>query len=335
MRKVGHSSRKDEGGAVAVVVAILAVVLIGAGALAVDMGRIAEKRGQLQNSADAGALAAAAYCAANAVDTCPSTAFSEAQAQADQYAQANKRTPSENLAPVQTVFPDNHTVQVTAATDDNGLAMTLAKALGITSVKVKATATASWGGPAGGPGAFPMTFAHCQFQDGSEQYIFTQGTTSCATDSPSGGVIPGGFEWTSPNVPGQPCTVKVQLDPATGKYYVPASPGAPMPHGSLGCTPSYFASKLNSVILIPVWDGTTNGLTGSKSWYYVKGFAAFFLEGYSFPGTTTSNWNPPPPQKTSANGLYGHFVEFVADPKDYFGSGYTGGGVTLPPRLIK
>jgi hypothetical protein len=51
--------KNEEQGAIAVVVAICLLVLIGAGAFAVDMGNLYWERRQLQNAADAGAMAAA------------------------------------------------------------------------------------------------------------------------------------------------------------------------------------------------------------------------------------------------------------------------------------
>ena len=53
-------SRRDDRGAVAVMVAVLAMVLLGVGALAVDFGQVYAKRGALQSSADLAALAGAA-----------------------------------------------------------------------------------------------------------------------------------------------------------------------------------------------------------------------------------------------------------------------------------
>lgn len=65
------SSREDrEGGAVASIVAVLAAggVLLGALAISVDVGRVMLERRELQNAADAGALAAAQACARNQDD---------------------------------------------------------------------------------------------------------------------------------------------------------------------------------------------------------------------------------------------------------------------------
>jgi len=52
-------SLKDQAGAVAVTVAILMFVLVGIAALAIDIGYLLVTRNELQNVADAAALAAA------------------------------------------------------------------------------------------------------------------------------------------------------------------------------------------------------------------------------------------------------------------------------------
>ena len=54
--------RDDERGASAVLVAILLVPLLGFAAIALDVGALYVERGQLQNGADAAALAIAQDC---------------------------------------------------------------------------------------------------------------------------------------------------------------------------------------------------------------------------------------------------------------------------------
>jgi Flp pilus assembly protein TadG len=55
----------DNKGTVAVIVALLLIVIIGAAAMAIDVGRLAVSKNELQNAADAGALAAARRLGAN------------------------------------------------------------------------------------------------------------------------------------------------------------------------------------------------------------------------------------------------------------------------------
>ena len=61
-RLVSRIKGSSERGAAGVTVAVMMLVLIGAGAMAVDVGQIYAERAQLQNGADSGALAVARSC---------------------------------------------------------------------------------------------------------------------------------------------------------------------------------------------------------------------------------------------------------------------------------
>ena len=61
-RVIGHLRRNERGG-ISVMVALLMVVLLGAAAVAIDTGLIYAERAELQNGADAAALAIAEECA--------------------------------------------------------------------------------------------------------------------------------------------------------------------------------------------------------------------------------------------------------------------------------
>jgi hypothetical protein len=72
MKRAEPHLTKNDDGAVVVLVAIFMVVLVGLGSLVVDVGGLYWEKRQLQNAADAGALALAAQCAEGEVD-CGST----------------------------------------------------------------------------------------------------------------------------------------------------------------------------------------------------------------------------------------------------------------------
>lgn len=331
MRRVIPDSQtrlSSERGAVAVIVAVLMLALIGMGAVAVDIGRVAAEKAQLQNGADASALAIANYCVKN-----PATCQSTATSLANQYTPANS---NDNSAVVQSVsFPSVNTVTVATSTPASGLALTFARAFNTTSAQVQAGATASWGGPGSGPVVLPLTFAPCQFDttSGAEQAILTQGSTTCVSDNGSGQVISGGFSIVTSD-PGV-CSATVQPDdpstPGVIDPYLDSKTGASM---SNNCK-SVFPACLGTVVLFPVWDHL-NTLNGTNARYYIKGFAAFYLDGYRFPGISGGSTNLIVDSKGGqANGIQGHFIQYVADPTTYSGGGYTGGGATLPPTLIK
>src|SRR6478609_8524674 len=71
LRDLSKTKQGKERGATGVLVAVLMLVLIGAGALAVDTGEIYAEKAQLQNAADAGALAAAQRCHSAGTCTVP------------------------------------------------------------------------------------------------------------------------------------------------------------------------------------------------------------------------------------------------------------------------
>ena len=63
-RRVAQRLRRDERGAIGIIVAVLlgAGVLTGMGALVVDVGQLYQERAELQDSADAAALGVARSC---------------------------------------------------------------------------------------------------------------------------------------------------------------------------------------------------------------------------------------------------------------------------------
>jgi putative Flp pilus-assembly TadE/G-like protein len=74
--------RRDDRGAIAVLVAVLVAggVLLGAGALVIDVGEIYQNRAELQNGADAGALAVAKTCVLATCDPTVATSYADLNA---------------------------------------------------------------------------------------------------------------------------------------------------------------------------------------------------------------------------------------------------------------
>lgn len=314
------SPEDNERGVAGVIVAVMMVVLIGAGAVAVDVGQIYVERAQLQNGADAGALAVARSCQAGSCDA----------TLADGLANENSNDGASEVMDVEIAASQ---VTVTTATKNGTssfLSNMFSNALGADPVTVGAKSTASWGGPGAGPSALPLTFAPCQFDVGGGLHtILTHGTETCVSDSnPSGAAVPGGFEWLTPDTGACSATVFPD-DPDTSGVvdpYAMTKTGLSMP---TACK-TVIASYLDTVVLFPVFSHTAG--TGAGAKYYIKGYAAFLLVGYSFPGMEAGDQTG---LSGSKRGVRGKFVEFVADPTTYTGGGYSDGGVSLPPHLIK
>ncbi|BCW19908.1 hypothetical protein NtRootA9_26160 [Arthrobacter sp. NtRootA9] len=315
-RKKASSNEK---GAAGVTVAVMVLVLIGAGALAVDVGQIYAERAQLQNGADAGALAVARSCQPGPCNS----------GLAGPLANSNSNDNASN-ASVNLSVPGEVTVRTTTKNGTSSfLNKMFASALNAGPVSVAASATAAWGSPGSGPATLPITFAPCQFDvNGTVHTILTHGTETCVSDSPSGAAIPGGFEWLMPD-PGK-CRATVYPDDLTTAGvtdpYAKTNTGLSIPSECKPLIPTY----LNKVVLFPVFTPATG--TGAGGKYYIKGYAAFLLLGYSFPGAEGGDQTG---LGGSKRGVRGKFVEWVADPSLYGGGGYDGGGADLPPHLVK
>lgn len=287
---------ESERGAVAVIVALLLVALLGFGAIAVDYGMLSAQKAQLQNGADAAALAIAQDCAKRGTTLCKPAAAAKAL----EYAKSNTNSGMADApAPA---FPTAGTVVVTTeARDANGHGMTLwlANIFGISRAEVGAASTAKWGAPSGLTSALPVAFSECQFDlSGKEQLLTLHGTTTCVSSSPSGQIIPGGFGWLTPDS-GTVCGSTLTIaNPA-----VSSKNGDSMPNGTV-CKPE-FTKLQGQTVLLPVFDSIN-----ASGDFHIKGFAAFQLLGYNFP---SQSWNNNGTTKCtgSCTGVIGRFVEFV------------------------
>ena len=293
--------RHDESGAVAIVLAVAMVALIGATALTLDVGALYAERQQLQNGADAAAIAIAQDCATGSCGSPSATAQTLANSNANDAA-ANVNT---------VTFPSPGVVQVTAktrvaGTNAGSLALSFAPVLGITTRSVAASANASWGSPASGPAILPLAFAPCNFLlSGPTQVISMHGDsggTPCTSVSPSGQILPGGFGWL--NDPGNNCAANVSI--ATNAP-LSGSTGSSLP----GACAAVLTAHANKTILLPVYSDL--GGTGSGGWYVIRGWAAFQLLGWNFPGNKYNNTIYAVAKCSgSCKGLIGKFVNLVS-----------------------
>jgi Flp pilus assembly protein TadG len=283
---------RDERGAVAVMVALLLVPLMGFAAIGVDVAGMWSEHQQLQNGADAGALAIAQNCGRGA---CGDTAGT-----AQQLASANHVGPGAG-ASVVSLGASEVTVRATATR-----AHFFAPVLGIKSSQLSAQATVGWGSPSGGTAVLPLTFSWCEWKQQTvnglpsgttERVIYltkSSGTTDCT--GPSNNIVPGGFGWLTVN--SGTCGTRTSI--ADTIY---SDPGNSVPNG---CSTTDFSSLIGTTVLLPLFDSSAG--TGSSANYHLYGYAAFRLTGYSFGGQYSEGTST---CKGSARCVKGYFTRFV------------------------
>jgi hypothetical protein len=327
----------EERGASALLVALVMVILFGFLAVAADVGELVEERRQLQNGADAAALAVAKDCTTK--PSCGSAA-----ATANSYADQNATDGQSNIDEVcgngaglsgcsgPPTLPSGATgyVRVRTSTNevdnpgnptqvDHRFAPILSDAF--TGKTVHASAVAAWGSP-GGAEVLPLTMSICDFsQATSNGTTFTPGPPYSGTTSvirfhgdtgtptcpkgPAGKNVPGGWGYLETS---SGCSVDVDANST-----VAGEPGNDPPKSP--CTPSMF---LNKVVLVPIFDDVVGG--GSHESYHLKGFAAFYITGLRLGGNGSIWTTGATLAGCSGNDrcIGGYFVRFVA-PGDVFG----------------
>lgn len=318
----------EEHGASAVLVAILMVPLLGFAAIALDVGALYVERGQLQNGADAAALAIAQSCAAGGVCTAAATKPTAA-AFADDNANDGAATV---LTPE---FPTAQSVRITsstrvAGTNADAISHPFAQFIGIDSTTVRAAATAEWGGPGSGP-VLALALSWCEFQEslgasGNHVTIRTDTNKVCKR-TPSEEIIPGGFGWLD-NADACVAIINLSLNlDADNQLWVGSDAG--------GNVNTDCKSKLDSLrgttVLVPIYDRVRD--TGSNAEYRIFAFAGFTITGWNFPSTKVLDPLAPlcPPAAPAApkgpkapkpcnesdksnswNGIQGFFTEWVS-----------------------
>ena len=339
-----RSARGDDG-AVLVIVAVIMTALLGVGAMVIDLGALYVEKRQLQNGADAAALAVAQDCAqaGNCVVN-PGVA--------QQYADLNARDGTSAVDVVCGVGPGLNAcadpapagatgaigwVRVNTSTRSesggNQIDFLLGPVMGaLTGKTVHASAAAAWGSL--GHGAImPLTFSVCEWiaMGGSvlsgtfphdKTYIYFHGVgdpdekgLKCkpAPASPSGQDLPGGFGYLA----NASCISAI----AAGAW-VGVEPGNSFPKG---CNP---AAWLNTEVLIALYDDTTGNGNGGK--YHIAGFVGFKLLGYKFQGEgnpkAPADFSCPNPSGHGNGGnlvcLYGEFTRYTTDSTGFGGNDY-------------
>lgn len=198
---------QEDSGAVAVVVAVCLSALLGCAAIAIDFGAIFVERRELQNGADAAALAIAQDCAAD-----PTSAgcadLVTARTTARSYANANANDGASTVADHGVTFDmaaQKVTVKVDTydqtSADTSRLAHFFAPVIGVDSTPVTALGAAVWGAASmfgGGEADVPVSGSVCDFWPDAPEPVTPEQLDAYATSLPTvedlaaGGAITGG-----------------------------------------------------------------------------------------------------------------------------------------------
>lgn len=319
----------NERGAAGVMVAVLVPVLLGMGAVAVDVGNIFSERAQLQNGADSSALAIAQTCSKN-----PTGCAGGAQALANQYTPANSQSDNAVARSV-TLDTTAGTVTVQTSTPVGGLALTLAQAIGQKSMSVTASATARWGYPGSGAG-FPLGLSNACFDLTSaspsgllQKFSYKPsngnnngGDTKINCTNSSGTTIPGGWGWLA-QTPSGSC----QASTTAGGTV--ASDTGNNPASACSSTLTTWMNTLMAggtvKVEFPVFQQGTG--VGNTGYFTILGYATLQIYGWQFSGTGNTPYTYVPstiPNSVSCSGsercVIGKFVSFQST-----GTGGTGG----------
>lgn len=334
----------DERGAVAVIVAICAVLVFGLAAFVIDSSALYQERRELQNGADAAALAIAQDCV-EAIQASPLLGNAAClghnldHSEAQRYANANALegptcgdAAADDCANVDDVDVDlvEHSVSVKTSTRDQGdgassISYVFASVFGKSGKQVKAEARAVWGAPSNMP-SIPLAIDQCEatsvppgpsneivlvFHSGSDG---DEDSSPCTSGS-AGQDLPGGFGWL--DTPGEDCVASVNEDGEAG-----ADTGSDVQ--STGCEPEHFA--IGSTIALPVYEtAEANGNTGV---YGITGYVGFTITGYRFLGNNP-DWKAPasnPPCTPSKACLRGYFTTLIVHEGELGGTDF---GTTL------
>ncbi|WP_254699162.1 pilus assembly protein TadG-related protein [Rhodococcus sp. SGAir0479] len=291
-------SRDGEAGAVAVVVAILMVALLGFAAISVDVGANFVEKRQLQNGADAAALAIAQET------LCKNT--TNGTGAADAWAKANVNDGGARGSAVVDAGRRRVTATATALDSDGELGRRnlFAPVLGHDRTQIAATATAGCGYPLAGTATLPLTFHRCHFTTPGVKILVAYNTTAPRCNGVSGNVVPGNFGWLRGADGG--CAAII----STSVYATPGDNGNNIP----SACKSEIEKLRGAVALLPIYDVAGGG--GGGGWFHVVGFAAFKIEGYRFSGNPEYNWRNNIHGALSCTGncrgVIGRFVETVS-----------------------
>ncbi|HEY6276045.1 MAG TPA: pilus assembly protein TadG-related protein [Streptosporangiaceae bacterium] len=324
LRPVRRRLRRDDRGTVAVLVAVLisAGVLLGIGALVIDVGQLYQNRAELQNGADAGALAVAKTCV---LATCDA-------AVAAQYADLNASQLTGGAAAVDLVcgsgtlgacpfstgastdcppppsgfegFADVHTSTLTSH-GSTALPPVFARALlgnsHFRGTTVKACAQAAWGGPAAAT-VTALTVSECEWNQATNNgnsYALPPPYPPNPLPDPSFDQV---LQLHGRGAGGDGCGRGPSGGVAPGNFGWTDDGGncsldisGPVYGGDTGVSVSHDCQTVlanaqanRTPIYIPVYTSVTG--QGREATYTLDGFAAFVVTGYHMPSFFAQDW---------------------------------------------
>jgi Flp pilus assembly protein TadG len=353
MFKLRVERRADDRGAIAVMTAIVgSVVLVGSAALALDVGQLYSERRQLQNGADAAAIAIAQSCARGLADAAApcNTGLGAALVNGnalDGRSQVSRicgtapglascpasSSSGASCPPAATASPRYVEVHVRTGTADgsNVVSPAFLRVLpgfdSYAGTTVAACARAGYGAPGNVISELPIGVSQCVV----DRYKTTHGgtfgpstlTTATSTElkhweaalelhKASGPCATGGSGSTAPGHFGWLDTSGCSIETTLGAL-VPGDSGNSNPNTTLGCTDSYLAERLGKVVYLPIYDSVTG--TGSDAQYRVVSFAAFLFTGWELSGTShMSTVTGSSPCKSPVTCISGVFLYDVQPP---------------------
>lgn len=299
MRRIAAPG-EGERGAIAVIVALLMVVLLGFAAISIDVARLYSERAQLQNGSDAAAMMLAQVCAKKATDPDCSSTTSSALQRINKIADMNAVDGQSNVKSVVLDTINRKATVTTGAKETGGKTNSVsnffARALGFPDSEVTATSKVEWGTPSKGTVVLPLTIAECKFTaDPAVVQVLYVDAGGCAG-------VPGGFGWIT-DATDTKCSVKMTAGASSDPgIWFSSDTGASAPSV---CTSADISAIQDKTILLPLYAVATG--TGSSGKYYVKGFAAFHVTGYHF---SDEEW--PKADKLPNKSIRGYFVKYVS-----------------------
>lgn len=325
----------EEDGVTAVLLAILATVLVFFAAFVVDVGAMHAEVRQLQNVADAAAVAIAQDCA--------STGCADPNATAQSYAVANSK---DLLSSTAVAIPGNaggNSVTVTASTLEaaggrDGSTSTLQWALaqvlvGSSELPFSRQATARWG-IFGGGATIPIAICEHSWSyytadgtdyttyDASNPLVIVFGAPNpnspqvdavADCSNPSFDTYPGGFGFLDRDAN---CEAITSVVDETGTWYHgengdnPVDPDSECDKAELYAMLRYLIDNAKPA-LIPIFDAYRGSGTGGE--FRIVGYGAFQLQGFKFQGGGQGSSYQMTNQQCANNtsclkGYYTHFV---------------------------